>query len=259
MSDIHTARVDFLASLRVRNNLEDEDVGVNSILDALNTEDPRKAIRHSRTIRMKEQLAFLAFIDHLSISEAQRMYRGVRVADLTETIINKVIHMSPCKCNLCDKIYEGDNEAGDNCYLCSRKMCPDCVPVDNENRAINKVLFPICSRCIDTNKKNVGPPPPLPRTLSQQVEALMEWRVQPVMAAVAHTGMVVMAHPGMTVMVLIRLCVNSTLEKNVSTLKTRLIVASSILNCVMLGLKRGRVRTRKCVKFISILNYVSTL
>ena len=102
MSDIHTARMDFLASLRVRNNLEDEDVGVNSILDALNTEDPRKAIRHSRTIRMKEQLEFLAFIDHLSISEAQRMYRGVRVADLTETIINKVISFSHIiLCNTC--------------------------------------------------------------------------------------------------------------------------------------------------------------
>lgn len=64
-------------------------------------------------------------------------------------IINKYETMCPTFCNYCKEIYDTSNDMGAHCFLCERKMCPNCCPEMTRQDSFKVTLFPISFNCCD--------------------------------------------------------------------------------------------------------------
>ena len=138
----------FLASLIARNNANNEDLGVHSILIHLGKENPRKLIKADKSLKKDQLLAGLGFLFNLSLQEAKDKFKGIKVDQIQEDIMKKFNLENPDICRACNKIYMcQDNELGDSCLLCTKKLCPACCPKNSEDSGYLKVVFPISHGC----------------------------------------------------------------------------------------------------------------
>ena len=47
-----------------------------------------------------------------------------------------------------------NNEIGDNCFLCNKKLCEKCCPRVSEDENYCKTVFPLCSQCVKPRLEN---------------------------------------------------------------------------------------------------------
>ena len=124
---------DFNSALIVRNNNEDEDEGIHNVLMALNNRENRlKAINANKKILKNQILAGLGFLHNIGLQAANEKFKGIKVDALKDMLVDKYLMMSPSICNRCEKVYRNyDNDIGAPCFLCEKRLCPDCCPEVN--------------------------------------------------------------------------------------------------------------------------------
>ena len=93
-------------------------------------------------------MAGLGFLHNIGLEAANEKFKGVKVDALKDLLVDKYMMMCPSVCNRCETIYKNyDNDIGAPCFLCEKRLCPDCCPEVNSNEGWNVVIFPICNTC----------------------------------------------------------------------------------------------------------------
>ena len=67
---------------------------------------------------------------------------------------------------------------GAQCFLCERKLCPDCCPEINTQGRFKVMLFLVCFNCIDPNRILEKPKTVTVEALPEKVntDKLFQWR-----------------------------------------------------------------------------------
>ena len=159
---IAKALENFNSQLITKNNCEDEDAGVHQMLLALHSDNPQKAMKDDKTLRKEELMAGLGFLNNLTFTDAKKEYTKIKVDDLINKIVETYSLMTPDLCLKCNKIYEAfNNDLGKKCFICTKRMCSDCVPDDNDDSAMDKVVFAICKGCVEAKTGQTINPEPI--------------------------------------------------------------------------------------------------
>jgi hypothetical protein len=156
---IKDAREIFNAELVVKNNDQNADPGVHDVLNALNHDDLEtqvKKIKAHKEIKKDQLVAAWGFLQDKTFTEAKEAKCSKDF--LTQDVIKIYNHISPTKCDQCQKIYKCYKQFDSSqCFLCFRSMCPDCCPAGLEaDKAFLTTVFPICFPCADSHRSGAG-------------------------------------------------------------------------------------------------------
>ena len=147
----------FIAVLIVKNICKNEDLGIQTVLECLGTENVMKVLTNKK-VKKPQIVATLGFFNNKGLEEASEEFKHVKVEELKQKLISEFRRISPDKCISCKKIYTGwENETGAECILCRKKLCPDCCPKVLEEDQFMTTLFLIfdpISTDTHTNQQN---------------------------------------------------------------------------------------------------------
>ena len=137
-----------IAHLLAKNNNENEDQGIHTVITCLGSDNILRAMANNK-VRKIQLMATWGFFKDMTLEDASSELKDVKVDDLKTKLISEFSKITPDNCLSCSKIYSCiDNEIGAECIICSKKLCPDCCPKIQEGDQFLKTLFPLCGQCV---------------------------------------------------------------------------------------------------------------
>ena len=142
---IDEALESFNAELITRNNNAASDSGVHEVLIVLNNKDDRLKALQKRKFLKQVLLSGLGFLHNIDATQAGERFKGIKSEELMHMIAERYELLAPTVCNHCETIYNAmANDIGAQCFLCDKKMCPECCPDINSQISFKITLFPVC-------------------------------------------------------------------------------------------------------------------
>jgi hypothetical protein len=141
----------FNAKLIVKNNLDSEDLGVATVITALDHDDQTKRTTAIRNAKIKKEhlLAAYAFLKDIPLSEAKITFKKAKVDELRSAILDKYVAMAPGECHNCDRVFDVFAEDRTSCFSCRKGLCSSCCP---DTPSIQSYTVPICTSCLSIYK-----------------------------------------------------------------------------------------------------------
>ena len=108
-------------------------------------------------VKRNQLVATLGFLDMISLTEAENLYKGVKVEELKIKLINIFNKLAPESCQSCKMIYDCNQcDTGAGYFLCGKQLCPKCCPKIQENDQFMRTLFPLCGLCVSERQNECG-------------------------------------------------------------------------------------------------------
>ena len=118
LEDLDMEKKNFFSQQICRNNILNEDFGVNMVLEALDNRDPIRAIKNNKKILNPQVVATLGFFHFLDYASAHNRFNKIKLEELTMRLVNKCRLLLPDICRTCMKIYHPDAvDTGAACFI----------------------------------------------------------------------------------------------------------------------------------------------